>query len=120
MFKSIRLGWMKAQALTALQTAYEMPLKEPLDPMHDTVLKELCRWVDAEGGGHFDAAAMFMLTLAEAIIAKDPATITPDERGVLSQAGGKTLGLLRFMKKPDAVLEMTKAMMERSKAIRTA
>ena len=43
-----------------LQNAYELPLKEPLDPLDEVDLKSVVAIVMDTGGNEFDAAAAFM------------------------------------------------------------
>lgn len=51
---------MKAKALSVLQNAYELPLREPLDPLDDTDLRVVVAIAQDTGGNEFDAAAAFM------------------------------------------------------------
>lgn len=45
----LRVRWMKARALTCLQLAYEVPLKEPLAPDKNHVLLNCARLRDGHG-----------------------------------------------------------------------
>ena len=60
MFRQIRLAWARAKALSVLQTAYEMPLKNPLDPLDAKDLELVTAIAFDTGGNEFDAAAAFM------------------------------------------------------------
>jgi hypothetical protein len=60
MFRGIRLSWARAKALSVLQNAYEMPLREPLDRLDDLDLRQVTATAFDAGGNAFDAAAAFM------------------------------------------------------------
>ena len=60
MFRQSRLAWARAKALSVLQTAYGMPLKNPLKPLDAKDLELVTAATFDAGGNEFDAAAGFM------------------------------------------------------------
>ena len=60
--------WHKAQALSALQMAYQQPLKEPLDRLVEADLQAVMRLVIQAGGTPFDTAASYMVLRADAAV----------------------------------------------------
>jgi hypothetical protein len=60
MFQQTRLAWARVKALSVLQNAYEMPLKNPLEPLDATDLALVTAATFDAGGNEFDAAAGFM------------------------------------------------------------
>jgi hypothetical protein len=58
--RRLRLSWASAKALSVLQNAYEMPLKNPLNPLDETDLRRVTEIAFDTGGNAFDAAAAFM------------------------------------------------------------
>jgi hypothetical protein len=59
-FRRLKLSWARAKALSVLQTAYEMPLANPRDPLDETDLRLTTELTFDSGGNAFDAAAAFM------------------------------------------------------------
>jgi len=116
MIGAIKRSWFKAQALTCLQTGYEMPLKEPLSKDDNLCLKEACAIVTNMGGNPWDAAALYMLAAADARLKASPRHLNEADEELLAKAVGTTLGVAHLQKKPKIWLERVRLLAELYKA----
>ena len=102
MFRRLRLGWAKAKALSVLQNAYEMPLKEPLEQLADVDLRQVTAMAFDTGGNAFDAAAAFMTYRIKAALETELRLGSPVVEGVrddiqkLSLGFGRTVQFMKF------------------------
>jgi hypothetical protein len=116
MLKALKRSWMKAQAVTSLQMAWQLPYKEPLADMDRLTLIESCRLSMDLGGDQWDAAALFLLAVCTARLQTSPFGLSDEERNLMASATGGTLGLLRFCKRPDIIKPRVMELGERYKA----
>lgn len=68
MFGSIKGKWHRAQALSALQLYWQLPLKEPLEVLTATDLDMAARVSMAAGGTPYDTAVAFLVLRLESRI----------------------------------------------------
>jgi hypothetical protein len=97
MFRSIRLAWAKAKALSVLQSAYEQPLKEPLDELDDFDLRTITASAMKSGGNAFDAAAGFMTMRTRAALVAEVNLGSPVIEGARTDLAKLGLGLSRTL-----------------------
>jgi len=95
MFRRLRLSWAKAKALSVLQSAYELPLKEPLDSLDDLDLRHVTAISFDAGGNAFDAAAAFMTYRIKAALEAEIGLGKPVIEGVRGDISKLITGLTR-------------------------
>jgi len=99
--------WLRAKALSILQTFYKLPLKEPLEGLDNLMLQQGVDVALDTGGNEWDAAAAYVYTVAVGILGSQT-EIRGDNREAVTRLAHLT-NTYHWMMKADSIRPLVRA-----------